>query len=427
MPPKPAPPGSTPALPGSTQALPATIEPIGYAVGRPRPSIADDIEAIARIDSIPSILDVVCRVSGMRFAAVARVTDDSWTACAVRDEIDFGLAPGGQLDLVTTICNEIRSSHTAVIIDHVAEDTSYRDHPTPRLYGFQSYLSMPIIRTNGAFFGTLCALDPLPAKLRNPAVITTFRLFAELIALHLEAVDSARQSQAALLDAQQTAELREQFIAVLGHDLRNPVAAIDAGTRLLQSAGLDDRAARIVTMMQESCRRMTSLIGDVLDFARGRLGGGLPVDRLVHETLGLALDQVIAEIRAAHPGRTITASIELAEPVACEPARIAQLLSNLLANAVVHGDVARPVRVQATSINGVFRLEVANHGAPIAPTKLDKLFQPFTRADDGKPHQGLGLGLYIAAEIARAHGGDIEVTSTATETRFTLVMANRLA
>jgi GAF domain-containing protein len=109
------------------------------------------VEAIQRIDAVPSILEVACRVTGLRFAAIARVTEERWTACAVRDEIDFGLAPGGELEIATTLCDEIRKSGDGVVIDHVAEDPAYRTHHTPATYGFQSYISMPIVRADGAF------------------------------------------------------------------------------------------------------------------------------------------------------------------------------------------------------------------------------------------------------------------------------------
>src|ERR1700674_3207996 len=101
-----------------------------------------DLESVSRIEAVPTILDVVCRTTGMRFAAVARVTAERWIACGVKDEIDFGLKPGGELKVETTICHEIRQSGEAVVINHVAEDDAYCGHPTPAMYGFQSYISM---------------------------------------------------------------------------------------------------------------------------------------------------------------------------------------------------------------------------------------------------------------------------------------------
>ncbi|HEY9534736.1 MAG TPA: helix-turn-helix domain-containing protein, partial [Mucilaginibacter sp.] len=150
-----------------------------------KPCIQTDIEIINRISGVQKLLEVVCRVTGMGFAAIARVTDERWVACTVRDEISFGLAAGGELKLETTICNEIRQHGQAVIIDHVAADSRFVCHPTPIMYGFQSYISVPINRPDGSFFGTLCAIDPKPAKLNNPGVIGMFALFSELISLHL--------------------------------------------------------------------------------------------------------------------------------------------------------------------------------------------------------------------------------------------------
>lgn len=149
-------------------------------------AIDPDVEEISRISKIPTILAVICQSTGMGFAAVAKVTEDKWIACAVRDEIVFGLKPGDELRLETTICNEIRKQHRTIVIDHVDEDEIYHNHPTPRMYGFQSYISVPIVRKNGDFFGTLCALDPRPARLKNTELIEIFELFADLISFHLE-------------------------------------------------------------------------------------------------------------------------------------------------------------------------------------------------------------------------------------------------
>src|SRR6185295_1290056 len=102
------------------------------------PDLSADIAAVQGIDAVPRILEVVCRSTGMGFAAVARVTDDRWICCAARDEIAFGLRPGGELKLETTICNEIRQSYQAVVIEHVAEDEAFSGHHTPAMYGFQS-------------------------------------------------------------------------------------------------------------------------------------------------------------------------------------------------------------------------------------------------------------------------------------------------
>ena len=127
-----------------------------------------DIDAVGAIGAVPTILDVVCRATGMGFAAVARVTEQRWICCAVNDLIQFGLQPGGELKVETTICHEVREMRAPVVIDHVAEDSLYCRHHTPAMYGFQSYISMPIVLEDGRFFGTLCAIDPSRAASTIP-------------------------------------------------------------------------------------------------------------------------------------------------------------------------------------------------------------------------------------------------------------------
>ena len=383
--------------------------------------LSADIAAVQGIAAVPRILEVVCRSTGMGFAAVARVTEQRWVCCAVRDEIEFGLVPGGELEVETTICHEIRQSHEAVVIDNVADDDAYCGHHTPAKYGFQSYISMPIILADGTFFGTLCAIDPRPARLNTPQTVGMFKLFAELIATHLEAVDRLAASEARLLNERETSELREQFIAVLGHDLRNPLASIAAGTKMLAREGSKAATGEILGLMQKSVARMSALIDNVLDFARGRLGSGITLKR-APQSLQPVLNQVIAELRTSSPERKIETNFDLTQAVNCDGGRIAQLFSNLLGNSVTHGTAARPIQVQARTHDGAFELSVANSGQPIPAEAMDGLFQPFYRVSAQEAHQGLGLGLYIASEIARAHGGRIDVTSSPQETRFTFRM-----
>lgn len=381
-----------------------------------------DVALVSSIEAITNILSVVCSMTGMGFAAVARVTDTHWTACAVRDEIGFGLTSGGALPLKTTLCDEIRGHRQPVVIDDVANDPIYAAHHTPATYGLQSYISFPIILADGEMFGTLCAIDPNPHVVSSVEIGATFKLFAELIAFHLDAAYQLAESRAALLDADEAAVLRDQFIAVLGHDLRNPLASIQAGATLLRATPLTERAARVVDQMQESGRRMARLIDDVLDFARGRLGGGVPLQRHAEARLHAVIEQVIQELRTAWPKRTITSDISVTRPVACDPDRVAQLLSNLIANALTHGAEDGVVEVHARCEGDLFELSVTNTGDPIPDHALPQLFKPFTRPRKGEPQAGLGLGLYIASQIAAGHGGTLDAESTLERTRFRFAM-----
>ena len=168
------------------------------------------------------------------------MTEERWIACSVRDDIPFGMQSGGELPIETTFCNEIRQSGQPVIIDHVAEDETYCGQPIPAKYGIQSYISVPIFRPDGRFFGTLCALDIKPIRFKTQQVVSMFKLFAELIGFHLDALDRLASSQAALLKEREEAELRKWFIAVMAHELRNPLEAINANTLFLLRAIADE-------------------------------------------------------------------------------------------------------------------------------------------------------------------------------------------
>ena len=158
----------------------------------------EDIETVKQIAIVPTLLEIICRYTGMRFAAIARVTEDRWIACSVKDGLGFGLKPGGELKVETTLCNEIRAHRKPIIIDNVAEDEKYALHHTPRIYGIQSYISFPIMLKTGELFGTLCAIDPKPANLNNSRIIGMFRLFCELLSFHLQNLALVEKGQLTL-------------------------------------------------------------------------------------------------------------------------------------------------------------------------------------------------------------------------------------
>ena len=228
-------------------------------------------EAIGRIEVVPTLLAVLCETAGMRFSVVARVTDTTWTACAVHDEIDFGVKRGSQLAVNETLCFESRSSRAPIVIEHASVDPVYHAHPAVKLSAIESYVSVPIILSSGRYFGNLCAIDPSPAKVKEPRILSMFTRFAALIASQLETQSRQEQEHTALLDERAVGELREQFIAILGHDLRNPLQAVYAGCELLARKMTDPPLLAIASRIKINVRRMSALIDDVLDFARGRL------------------------------------------------------------------------------------------------------------------------------------------------------------
>jgi sigma-B regulation protein RsbU (phosphoserine phosphatase) len=222
-----------------------------------------------------------------------------------------------------------------------------------------------------------------------------------------------------------SAELREQFIAVLGHDLRNPLASIAGGIRVIAKEPVSDRGRKVLELMQGSIVRASRLIDNVMDFARARLGSGIGIVPDANTRIAPVIEQVLAELRSIARDRTIEAVIDPDLAVEADHGRIGQLVSNLLGNALTHGSAEQPVRLSATTNGDTFELSVANGGEPISADAMKHLFQPFFRGSARPSQQGLGLGLHIAAEIAKAHGGTIAVASDEIETRFTFTMPCR--
>lgn len=378
-----------------------------------------DIKDVNQIPAVATILEVICSTTGMGYAVVARVTKDRWIACAVNDKINFGLGIGGELQVETTLCHQVMEFHKTVAIDHVSEDPIYSDHHTPKMYGLQSYISIPLILKNGDFFGTLCAIDPKPAFVNNEKTINTFKLFADLIAFNLDALQSLNEAQAKLVEEKEIAETREQFIAILGHDLRNPVNAISNAAQVMLRGKMDERNVRLAKVIQDSTVRTKGLIDNMLDFASGRLGGGIKLDYENNKGIKEALDQVITELKMTYPDRIIDTEFQLETEVNADHKRVAQLFSNLLGNAITHGEKESPIIVTAKTLSNSFELCVINKGDKISPDVIQHLFKPFSRGKVHLGQEGLGLGLYIASEIANAHKGKLEVVSTDEKTCFT--------
>lgn len=389
---------------------------------RPAAASHPDVAAIARISAVPTILKVISETTGLRLALVARVTETEWTALATLDRMDFGLRAGDHLDVATTLCREVRASHEPIVIEHASQEPGFCGHPTPRLYGFESYIAVPIFR-DGDYFGNVCALDSRPAPLRDGRTVEMMKLFAELIGLQLTAEEQHARDREALLIERHTAELREQFIAVLGHDLRNPLSSVITGSAFLMDICEQPKQRTVLERVHSSGHRMARLIDDVLDFARGRLGGGIALSPERVDDVAALAGQVVSEVAGAHPGRTLRLFSVDAGAAVLDRTRVAQLMSNLVGNAVQHSPPDQAVEVRVEDAGDHVRFSVTNAGDPIPPELIPRLFEPYVRASGDRPRHGLGLGLYIAAEIARSHGGTLQVASTAaTGTTFTALL-----
>jgi signal transduction histidine kinase len=225
-----------------------------------------------------------------------------------------------------------------------------------------------------------------------------------------EAIDEALTESTERF-ALQTDRFRDQFIGVVSHDLRTPLGAITAGAALL--AGPEDnpeRRGRVVARIVNSAQRMERMIGDLLDLTRARLGGSIPLKRRP-TSLEQVCEEAIIEIRATHPDAVLRLQASGDLRGAWDADRLAQVISNLVGNAIQHGS-GTPITLTAREQGDLVTLAVHNAGPPIPPEVLPFVFEPLARGRGEGASHSIGLGLFIARAIVSAHGGQIQVNSS---------------
>ena len=263
-----------------------------------------------------------------------------------------------------------------------------------------AFAAYPLL-IEGRALGVLAVYDEVPIR---QTVSITLGNVANHIALALERdrIENERE------------RFRELFIGMLGHDLRNPLSAIStAAEALVVSHDLSDRAGRMVGRIQSSSARMSRMVNQLLDFARGREGSdGIPINRVPADLFSICRD-VVAELRVAHPGREIVERYEGIGSGVWDVDRLAQVFSNLIGNALTYGTPGLPVQVSLQREGPDIVGEVRNEGEPLPKETIELLFDPYrrTRASKSQGTRGLGLGLYITRQIVLAHGGSVSATS----------------
>ncbi|QIK40068.1 GAF domain-containing sensor histidine kinase [Pontivivens nitratireducens] len=380
-----------------------------------------DIQILAGSDLVGTILETVMLATNMRFAAVARVTADRWVACRTVDEVNFGLAEGDEIEIQSTFCQSVRETSNKVLFNDTATDDVYGNHPIAAKFGIVSYASIPIYRSDGSFFGTLCAIDTEPRNIKHPRAVAMLEMFADIIGRSLETEEQLEAEKRLAEQERELARIQEEFVAVLGHDLRNPVAALDAGFRQLDREPLTEGARKILPFMRSSLHRMNDLIENIMMHAKARLGGGIRISATPDAPLTQVITQIVEEIRAASPQNEILLDLAFDQPVSCDAPRVAQAISNLLSNAVRYATPGTPIEVRGLMRECGIEISVANQGEAVPDELQENLFHPFQRGVHANG-EGLGLGLYIASSIAVAHSGRIDVTCEDGTTTFAFKM-----
>jgi signal transduction histidine kinase len=312
-----------------------------------------------------------------------------------------------------------------------------REHPrarnTPTVF-LSAYHQDAVAARRGYAAGAIDYIikpfDPDLLRAKTQALVSLYRRGAELKRradiIHQKEMEAAR-AQAEVARAEESTRLKDKYIGILGHDLRNPLSAISNSAHLLLRAGdLPERHRKTATRILRASDRMGNMIRDVLDFTRGHLGGGIPVEPTTGDLADIC-HRVVDETKAVHPEREIVFAARGDLHGTWDRARLEQVVSNLVGNAVRHGEGR--IVVEAVGEESEIVLRVQNGGPPIPAAQLPTIFEPFKRGPETmRGSEGLGLGLYIVREIVRAHGGTVQVRSSAHEgTTFACVWARPAA
>jgi len=392
------------------------------------PTIEKDVAAFSRIAAVNMILETLQKLTGLRLSIVVRVDDNSWTACAVVDNLNFGLNPGDQLELSTTYCNTARENAAPLIVKHASQNDDFKDHPGFTVYGVESYIAVPLYRQNGECFGVMCALDLEPKEF-SEELVSTFELFANLITYEFEAEERRQEGEELLKLAQQSNESRARFMGILGHDLRNPLNTIVMAANLQKQGTLaPEKNAEMTEKIIKTAKRMQFLIEDLLDTTQTVQGNEIFIEKK-HIDLTVVFRQIIEEIKITQPNRNIEFYAEENCFGLWDEGRLGQVLSNLLSNALHYGNQHSPIKINLIEDCEKVVLQVNNQGEIISEDIRKNLFTPFWRGAKKTAgsinSSGLGLGLYIVKQIVEAHGGKIEVDSNREYgTTFTVIFEN---
>lgn len=321
-------------------------------------------------------------------------------------------------DLGTTQSEPERAAKSKGLGKRGDDDTAAETHAEARL--LSGYTVVQLVSEYRALRSSVLTLWAADIGDSHPVHLSDVTRFNE-------AVDQAVAESVARYEYM-VKQSQNMFLAILGHDLRNPLGTVVTGSSfLMQAVDIPPKYILVATRMFNSGKRMSKLINDLIDFTRTHLGPGIPI-RVKQGSIVAVCEEVVNELRTFHPEKQIDLHVPPQLDAIFDEGRVAQVLSNLIGNAIQYGSADVPVTVNVSSSDCNVVIAVNNRGATIPPEKLSSVFDPMVRiaasvSADYMERTSLGIGLYISREIVHAHGGKVLLASTdADGTTFTVTM-----
>ena len=361
------------------------------------------------------LVKLAAQVCGCPVALITLVDQTrQWYKARVGLDAEFAPRSGEGL------CSHAIMSREVMVVPDLAQDPRFVASPTLKKRGLRFYAAAPLVNREDLVLGTICVLDHEPRTLTD-GQLDALRTLSRQVVAQLE-----------LRRLAAVGEFRERLVAILSNDLRGPLQQILLAARhgLKPVIPLGAPEQRYLSQIAITAERMTRMMRDVLDFTQTRLGNGLSINARP-TNLQKICRRVVQEFALSYTGREIELEFLGDSSGVWDEDRLAQAISNLLANALRYGAPGKPVRISCTSDEQVATLTVWNEGRAIPPDVLPRLFAPFCRGSDDQAADaawsGVGLGLYIVKEIATASGGTVEAVSTNDQgTKFRMRLPRRL-
>lgn len=402
------------------------------------PEHLQEVRKVLAIPIVPTLMEVCCQATGAGFCAIARVTEDNWICCSVRDGIGFGMQPGDELVIEKTFCNTVRQTGREVVFNSVQAPGAYNQHPIALLYEIESYISVPIYRRDGSFFGTLCALDRKSVEMETDRVVRMFRLFAELISFHLETANLLQQNADTLsLLHRELASSRDeirQYQYISNHNLLETLRKMRVFSSMLMTAAKNKEIESLrayARKLNNNAQRFSMMLKDLTDYSA--LNMLSPWFEPV--SLQLVVETVIRQLQRALLQKKIQVNVKFLPTVLAIPVQMEQLFQHLVEHAISNTEkenthihitadpydkkefAAAPVPINPAEY---WLLTVADEGRDLHAGELEKIFDLF----NGPASQGgMGVGLAYCKKIIQNHRGFIDAIAEAgkgTTIRFLL-------
>lgn len=367
-------------------------------------------------NSCKRILEALCGHTKMRYGLIRKKDGQTWGNWCVYD-YQYQKIVAKNSETYVKIYQAIRKGLSPIYIDDSELCSVNQWTEILQKFGLKSYISYPIINKKDAIIGHLSLMNAEPVHFDQSKLEMLLPVCSDLIAIDFKTVAACRNTRKKLEQELNYSKNRELVLSSLAHDLNNPVSIVKVISQYLRGNIKDESQRNLLEKIEEASFRMKGMIDDILDFSSIRLGYEF-IRVSDNQRMDSLIRQILSEFELLH-SRTLIANINLPVDVPCDHHKMGRAFANLIGNAIKHGDPYQNIEINAFIQKEIFIFSVTNKVSHPHSSDLTDLFKPFVKAGNSN---GLGLGLFIANEIAKIHKGKITVNLEDSKITFNLMI-----